>query len=403
TDWIIAAGDTQRDAEYRIQIFNPFPDDAVIDIVFATEAEAGPFVAADLQTAVVPGASVISLDIGQAVRRRDLVSTHVVARSGGVIVDRIQEFSGSEGRFGFEAALGIAASARQWYHPGLVVDSGTMAFLHIYNPNELAAEIDIAAFSDVPFAAGDPIGLTVAAKDTLIIPVVVEGSIEDGIRIEVDAGVPVGLVVESANGVGIGVDLELVVDLVEISVPTHATTSTTTTTTTAPATSTTVTVDTSAETAEGAETVGSTTTNPTTTTSVQPTTTTTTTTGLPELIEVSEPVVVRGQRAEDGSAVTPLVARRSSSWLAVGHTDFEIVSSVLIYNPTTTPVDVVLGRTDGTAIEILTIDAGASVVRTFPTATLALLIDADAGVIVGVQAERLGQRGVALNSAIPLR
>jgi len=408
TDWIVAAGDTQRDAAHRIQIFNPFPDDAVIDIVFATEAESGPFVAADLQTAIVPGASVISLDIGEAVRRRDVVSTRLVARSGGVIVDRVQEFSGSEGRFGFEVALGIGASATQWFYPALVLDSGTRALLHVYNPNELAAEIDVAAFSDVPFAGGDPIGLTVAAKDTLVIPVVVAGSIEDGIRIEVDAGVPVGLVVESANGVGVGVDIELVVDFVEVSVPTTTTTSTTTTA--VPTTTTTITVDTSSETAEGAETVGSTTTTPptatsTTTTSVPATTTTTTTTttGPPEFVEVPDPVIVRDLRAQDGSAVTPLVARRSPSWLAIGHTDLEIVSSVLIYNPTTTPADVVLGRTDGTAIEILTIDAGASVVRPFPTATLALLVDADASVIVGVQAERLGQRGVALTSAIPLR
>ena len=181
-EWTIVAGDTQRDSINRLVIFNPFPEDANIDVQFATEVEAGAVQAADLRTIVVPGNDVVSVDIGDAVRRRDQVSTHLTVRAGRVVVDRVQVFGGSEGRVGLAVALGSVDPSTRWYQPGVIVDAGTVAYVHIHNPNDTAAEIDIAAQSGVVFATGDPIGLTVPARDTIVVPVVATGSRDEGLR-----------------------------------------------------------------------------------------------------------------------------------------------------------------------------------------------------------------------------
>ena len=104
-----------------------------------------------------------------------------------------------------------------------------------------------------------------------------------------------------------------------------------------------------------------------------------------------------------GLGLTALVAHRSTSWLAIGHTDPEVVASALVHNPSAEPVEVVVARLDGTAVDTFALLPGGSMVRVFPTAMSALRIDATASVVVSVQAERLGGLGVALTSAIPLR
>lgn len=82
TEWLFAAGDTQRDATEVVQVFNPFPDDVVLDVTFATEVEAGQYKAAELQTIVVPARQAVGVSIGEYVRRRDVVSVVMTSRGG---------------------------------------------------------------------------------------------------------------------------------------------------------------------------------------------------------------------------------------------------------------------------------------------------------------------------------
>ncbi len=401
-EWTIAAGDTQRDAVERLVVFNPFPDDAVVDVLFATEVEAGAFQAADLRAIVVPGEDVVTIDLGDAVRRRDQVSVAMVARSGRVIVDRVQTFDGSEGRFGMAVALGSVAASEVWYQPGVVVDAGTVAYVHVHNPNDVPAEIDVAAESAVLFAAGDPVGLTVPAMDSIVIPIVATGTREEGLRLDVDAGVMVGIVVESANGVPVVVDLELEVSPVEVTPPETTTTVAPTTvppTTVAPTTAVPTTVPTTATDGEAvAETT--TTTVPPTTTTVPPTTTTTTTTTTPDDFELV--ATVRDPRAANGLAQTLFVSHLAQRWLVIGVPDAEVAVTGLVHNPGPAAVELVISRLDGTLIERIALQPGSSVGVPVPVGVEAILVETQQPVAASVMAERVGGLGVMLATAFPL-
>jgi len=394
-EWSVAAGDTQRDAVEQLIVFNPFPDDAVIDVLFATEVEAGAFQAAEFQAIVVPGRDVASIDLGNVVRRRDQVSVNLVARTGRVVVDRIQAFDNSEGRSGMAVALGSVTARELWFQPGVVVDVGTVASIHVHNPNDIPAEIDVAAESAVLFATGDPIGLSVPARDTVVIPIVATGSRDEGLRLDVDPGIAVGLVVESANGVAVVVDLEL--EVVEVDLPASTTTTSTTTTSTTTAPTTTV-----PTTAEGDEQIADdgTETDPAATT-VAPTTTIVPTTTT-ELVIVQPPPVLRDPRARSGLAHSTFSSRLATTWLALGESEFDVLSAVLIHNPSERVAEVVLARLDATITARVQIEPGTSLRVPFAPGVDALILESSLPVTVAVTAERVGGVGVMYATAFPL-
>jgi len=412
-EWIIAAGDTQRDAVEKVVIFNPFPDDAIVDVVFATEVEAGVF-RADLSAIIVPGEDVVSIDLGELVRRRDQVSAYLVARAGRVVVDRVQVLDGSEGRIGMAVGLGSVATSTRWFQPGVVVDVGTVANIHIYNPNDVPAELDVAAQSSASFATGDPIGLTVPAMDTVVVSVVATGSRDTGLRLEVDAGLPAGVLVESANGVEVVVDIEIEVEKVELPAPSTTTTTTTTSATTvAPTTTTAVTPATTepdvadgstTTTAEATTTPTTTTTTATTTTSTTSTTTTTTTSPPPVTQEpfADPPPELRDPRADAGLAHSVFIANLSQTWLLIAEGRADILGAGLIHNPGPGVAEILISRLDGTLIDRVTVQPGSSVRVPLGLGIDAVIIESSVDVAAATTAERVGGVGVMLAAGFPL-
>jgi len=401
-EWIVAAGDTQRDALERVVVFNPFPDDAIVDVVFATEVEAGVF-QADLSAIIVPGEDVVSIDLGELVRRRDQVSAYLVTRAGRVVVDRVQIFDGSEGRIGMAVGLGSVATSTRWLQPGVIVDVGTVANVHIYNPNDVPAEIDVAAQSSASFATGDPIGLTVPAKDTVVVSVVATGSRDTGLRLEVDAGLPAGVLVESANGVEVVVEIEIEVEPVELATPPTTTTSTTTTTTTTVA-PTTTTADVPATTQPGAGDDSTTTTS--TTVAAATTTSTTTTTAAPPPVTQEPfsdpPPDLRDPRAEAGLAHSVFIADLSSTWLLIADGRADILGAGLIHNPGPDVAEILISRLDGTLIDRLSVQPGSSLRIPLAIGIDAVIIESSVEIAAATTAERVGGVGVMLAGGFPL-
>ncbi|MBL8777950.1 MAG: hypothetical protein JNK12_18575 [Acidimicrobiales bacterium] len=159
--WYFAAGATTKDAVETLVFFNPFPDDAVVDVSFRTDQ--------DLRTPeqfeglVIPGQSVIARDVGEVVTRREHVSASVVARSGRVVVDRIQSFDGSEGVQGLTVTLGAPVPAEAWFFPEGTVGEGVDERIVVYNPTDQRAEVDLEIIVDDPELTGEiePFELTV--------------------------------------------------------------------------------------------------------------------------------------------------------------------------------------------------------------------------------------------------
>jgi len=216
--WYFAAGSTDRTDQMLLSLFNPFPGDAVVDLDFSTDI--GPARPADLQGLVVPGQGVVVVNIGDHVRRRQVISTSVSVRSGRIVVDRIQirapaspvapaptstsaratnragPASAPSTPIGVTLTLGVPAPGRYWVFPDGVTAPGVDERYEFYNPGDGEAHVSLTLVLDR--GSADPFDLTVPAHARLTLVVNGESRIPPGIA---HAGV-----VQSSNGVGVVVE-----------------------------------------------------------------------------------------------------------------------------------------------------------------------------------------------------
>ena len=165
SSWYFAEGVTTRDAGEVLLALNPFPDDAVVDVVFSTEE--GTVSPQALTGLLVRGQALTLINVGDFVQRRESVSARLVARTGRLVVSRIQTFDGSTGRKGISVGLGAAAAGPVWYFPeGLVADGLGERFL-VYNPGSSEAQVELSLALDSGEA--EPIRLTIPRESRLAV------------------------------------------------------------------------------------------------------------------------------------------------------------------------------------------------------------------------------------------
>jgi hypothetical protein len=159
--WYFANGTTERDSVQVLALFNPFPDDAVVDLAFDTDE--GRDEPAALQGLPVPAGSTTLVNVHDHVRRRAITATSVVARTGRLVVDRIQSFDGSAGRRGVALTLGAPTLAETWTFPEGFWTDGLIEEWHVYNPGDVDA---LASLELVPTQgeAVEPVDITVPAR-----------------------------------------------------------------------------------------------------------------------------------------------------------------------------------------------------------------------------------------------
>ena len=139
--WYFADGVTTRDATELLMLFNPFPDDAVVDLVFGTEE--GQVTPQALTGLSVRGEAMTVVNVGQFVQRREQVTTTVTARAGRTVVSRLQSFDGSGARKGISMALGAAAVGDTWYLPEGLVADGISQRYQVFNPSTEEAQVEV--------------------------------------------------------------------------------------------------------------------------------------------------------------------------------------------------------------------------------------------------------------------
>ncbi len=175
--WYFAEGVTTRDASDVLLALNPFPDDAVVDVVFSTEE--GVVTPQALTGLLVRAQALTTINVGDFVQRRESVSVSLVARTGRLITGRAQTFDGSAGRKGISVALGAAAPGPLWYFAeGLVADGQAERYL-IYNPGPAEAQVEL----DLALDSGDaePIRLTVPRESRVAVVAADESRIPKGV------------------------------------------------------------------------------------------------------------------------------------------------------------------------------------------------------------------------------
>jgi hypothetical protein len=140
--WYFAAGTTERGAEQNLALFNPFADDAILDLLFATDA--GFLAPADLQSLVVPRRSRVTVPVANFVRRQAQVGVHVRVRTGRVVAEQSLVFTPeNEARRGLTLSLGAPLPAQSWMLPGVLSGDGAANGVYVANFDSAAAEIEI--------------------------------------------------------------------------------------------------------------------------------------------------------------------------------------------------------------------------------------------------------------------
>lgn len=188
TSWYFATGSTAKDAVLSLALFNPFPDDAILDLSFATgEGRREP---GDFQGLVVPAESVRLVDVGAHVRRQEVVSTEVKVRIGRVVAGQ-QLVRTAPGVAGVSTYLGSPTLGEQWFFPDGLVSPGVVEKFEIFNPNEEEARVDILLALEKDDV--EPFELTIPAQGRFTLDVGAEGRVPKGVAHAAAA--------ESINGV----------------------------------------------------------------------------------------------------------------------------------------------------------------------------------------------------------
>jgi Family of unknown function (DUF5719) len=135
-DWYFAAGTTVEGSEHYLALFNPYGDDAIVDIEFVTDT--GVQQPDGLQALVVPRHSRLTVAVQDFVPRQERIATHVHARVGRLVAERTQIFDGTvpaagPTRQGIAVSLGARAPAAVWRMPADTTDNGGTASLSLAN------------------------------------------------------------------------------------------------------------------------------------------------------------------------------------------------------------------------------------------------------------------------------
>ncbi len=164
--WYVAAGDTQRDATNLLVMFNPLPREAIVDVTFGTELEAGQLAPAELRGLVVPGASSLVVDVGQHVRRRDLTAAHIEALAGRIVVDHVATYDGSAGRRGLSVELAGVEATTDWLVHVPAIGATRRQLIGVLNPTDEVAEVQLQLVADAFDLDGTPVPPTASTAQS---------------------------------------------------------------------------------------------------------------------------------------------------------------------------------------------------------------------------------------------
>ncbi|NNC79122.1 MAG: hypothetical protein HKN94_03120 [Acidimicrobiales bacterium] len=155
--WVVSSGQTTPGARLQMVVFNPFPDDAVVDVEFVTRN--GVRTPEDLAALHIPSRSSRLIEIGDVVAAADSISGFVRARSGRVVVEAIQSFDGSGAPLGLSVIAGAPASAESWFFPGVTPGLGP-ARIVVVNTSDALVRADVEYYPAGAERFIEPFGLT---------------------------------------------------------------------------------------------------------------------------------------------------------------------------------------------------------------------------------------------------
>ena len=170
--WHFAAGTTDRGTQLWLALFNPFGDDAIVDLSFLTDG--GFLVPGDLQGIVVPRRTRVVVAVHDSVPRQALVATQVNTRTGRVVAEQASVREADPQ--GLAVSLGTPELASRWSFP--VSSTGGGDVVVVANPGASPAQVTVAIHLD---------------GDATLAPQVVVVPSRAAVAVDVGARVPAGL------------------------------------------------------------------------------------------------------------------------------------------------------------------------------------------------------------------
>lgn len=158
----ISATATEKNPTARavLVLYNPFSDNAVVDINFVTNAASA---AAPIESMVVGPGAVEVVDLTAVVPVADQLAAAVRARAGRVVVDRIEVFDDASARRDLVLTVGVPAAAPTWFFPSGRLGGARQERLVVYNPSEERAEVIVEVRPDNRQVIIEPFDLQIGA------------------------------------------------------------------------------------------------------------------------------------------------------------------------------------------------------------------------------------------------
>jgi len=186
-NWYFAAGTTVRGAQEWLTLFNPFGDDAIVDITFLTES--GYEAPGSTHSLVVARRSRVTVAVHDQVQRRDRVAIAVHARVGRVVAERMLLFDGTDARRGIAVSMGVMGAANRWRVVTGDAQSGSAESLSIANFDIAPTKVELAVLLD---------GDAVLTPESIDVPARSVVRIDLAARVPLDAGYAVDVRVTRA-------------------------------------------------------------------------------------------------------------------------------------------------------------------------------------------------------------
>jgi len=147
TDWYFASGTTVEGSHHDLWLFNPFGDDAIVDVSFLTDT--GMQEPAGLQAFVVPRRSRVTIPVQDSVLRQKRVAAHVHARTGRVVAEQTQIFDNvnvdGTASTGIALSAGATAPSTEWRIPAASTRHGGRVRLALANFSTDDANVAVKA------------------------------------------------------------------------------------------------------------------------------------------------------------------------------------------------------------------------------------------------------------------
>jgi hypothetical protein len=142
--WFFADGFTSEGSTQRIALINPYPETAVVNMSYTTEA--GRRTPSALQGIVLPAKTVKSIsmsDVGAT--NESKIAVEVVATTGQIVASRMQHYLGG-GRLGYSTTVGSPTALGEWWFTSGRTGAQVTEQLVVFNPSSRAAQVNVSFF-----------------------------------------------------------------------------------------------------------------------------------------------------------------------------------------------------------------------------------------------------------------